>query len=107
MAAASDRVRLPAGIDKSMGADVTTESMIDKMKSVASNLPPLIPREWTPINSSKDLDTSFRVMQFNMLAEGLSAPADTKPPFSTQTDGAPLNSSTYGTLSCLNCIICY
>jgi hypothetical protein len=40
------------------------------------------------------------VMQFNMLAEGLSAPTDCKPPFSTQTDGTtPVSASSYGGFS--------
>jgi hypothetical protein len=116
-------VRLPSGVDKSMSADVSLESMITKVNSVASKLPPLIPREWVGINggrqqgkeetgaslksvnggdgdSDSDSASTFRVMQFNMLAEGLSAPTDCKPPFSTQTDGTtPVSASSYGGFS--------
>jgi hypothetical protein len=113
-------VRLPSGVDKSMSADVSLESMITKVNSVASKLPPLIPREWVGINGGRqqgkeetgaslksvnsgddsDSASTFRVMQFNMLAEGLSAPTDCKPPFSTQTDGTtPVSASSYGGFS--------
>ena len=64
--------------------------------------PPLYSRHWLTFSSIKDPQlcaterTSFRAMQFNILAEGLSAHPDNTPPFQEDTRGEPIKASTCG-----------
>ena len=67
--------------------------------------PPLYSRHWMNFaapDTSKDTNTctsdssGFRVMQFNILAEGLSAHPDNTPPFVEDCYGSPISASTCG-----------
>lgn len=62
------------------------DSIISKLKHITSEFQPLYPRKWTLVAAPKS-PHNFRVMQFNILAEGLSAHPSTTPPFSISPDG--------------------
>lgn len=59
--------------------------------------PPLYPRQWVYISQETiSLKPKFRVMQFNILAEGLSAHPENTPPFLEDVDGSPIKPSDCG-----------
>jgi hypothetical protein len=58
--------------------------------------PPLYTRHWLTHSHTHSRTHSFRVMQFNLLAEGLSAHPDAPPPFQQDTRGNPITASTCG-----------
>lgn len=77
-------------------------AVLEKIKAVVKDhqAPPLYSRPWQQYSSSVGNSSSnafhFRVMQFNILAEGLSALPDVKPPFEDNIDGSPIKPSSCG-----------
>ena len=69
----------------------------ERVSSVVENAqgPPLYTRHWRSLASPRDGQT-FRVMQFNILAEGLSASPNGSPPFNEDMEGEPISTSAYG-----------
>ncbi|GMH71407.1 hypothetical protein TrLO_g3882 [Triparma laevis f. longispina] len=59
---------------------------------------PLYPRRWMEVNATSGIESAkkIRVMQFNILAEGLSADPERKPPFEDERAGKKADSSTWG-----------
>ena len=113
-------MRIPTKIDPNVGPEVTLPELVAQLAAVSVRYPPLLPRDWVLAcgNSSRDVDFDFelhnidlpfgdkptipgvyvlRFMQFNMLAEGLSAPpADVrKPPFSPPRASSAASSSSW------------
>ena len=92
-------VRLSEGVDPEVGPDVSLEAMLAKIQSVGAAQGPLLPRAWSTLNSgnaSRDAP-QLRFMNFNVLAEGLSAGGEALvPPFCVDVDGTPAKASSYG-----------
>jgi hypothetical protein len=72
--------------------------------------PPLYSRHWLNYSTPAAASTveypfntpTFRVMQFNLLAEGLSAHPNNTPPFLQDTQGSPIKPSSCGGFECDN-----
>jgi hypothetical protein len=71
------------------------DNILVKLRAVTAEFPPLYTRQWSTITSSQSL-YKIRVMQFNMLAEGLSAHPSTVPPFSSSPGGEEISLSECG-----------
>ena len=89
--------RLPLHVDAEVAPDVSREAMRTKIQNVSASLPPLILRQWNvvPLTPS-DSGNRLRLMQFNILAEGLSSGACVRPPFDCQLDGQACKASVFG-----------
>ena len=70
-----------------------------KIDDVVKSFPSLYSRQWLSNSVSTslgDYKRSFRVMQFNVLAEGLSADPGRQPPFETTLQGTTISPSDFG-----------
>jgi len=110
-------VRLPgeAADDPEVGEDVTPEQLLERIARAGAGLPPLLPRLWVSPHAAVALDEAdakggveatffspegekgaeMRCMQFNLLAQGLSAGSGGAP-FSEDLHGNPAKASDFG-----------
>lgn len=89
-------IRLPGCVDSSLGSNVSLEMLQAKVSQVAEALPPLLPRAWEESKDDKYTAATVRFMQFNLLAEGLSAAPDATRPFEDALDGSEVKGSAFG-----------
>ena len=87
-------VRLPVSLDPEVESFVSLEALQEKIGEVARSLPPLAPRQWEQENTINA--STIRFMQFNLLAEGLSASPNTAPPYESSIDGTLAKASAFG-----------
>jgi hypothetical protein len=97
-------VRLNEGIDPEVGPEVTLSQLQARVAQAAAQLPPLLERAWV---DGAELDGqrgargqgvhTLRLMNFNVLAEGLSSGGPALiPPFRTDLRGKRVKTSSYG-----------
>lgn len=98
MSTSSDQIRVPQNCYDFSGFTSKSELMMLCHQSRKQNSQ-LFSRKWTNLSSYQEgpeLTNSFRVMQFNALAEGLSADPDNTPYFSKTPTGDDISLSTFG-----------
>lgn len=89
--------RLPPHIDVEVAPDVSKEEIRAKIQKISASLPPLLLRRWNAVPLTQNVsDNRLRLMQFNVLAEGLSSGDSLRPPFDCQLDGQACKASTFG-----------
>jgi mRNA deadenylase 3'-5' endonuclease subunit Ccr4 len=71
-------------------------SLSDKLNHVCKEYPPLYDRHWMTYCGPSDSAKTFTVMQFNLLAEGLSSHPSNTPIFDDGLNGSPIDQSDCG-----------
>jgi hypothetical protein len=82
-------IRRPAVVsfEALLSPHLNLSSKLEEISRIYS-LPALYPRKWISFTPKVNCDSTFRVMQFNILAEGLSAHPQAVPPFNS-SNGYP------------------
>lgn len=104
-----DPGRRPVGVDPSVGQAVSAEVVLLRIQAAASanwGSKPLLRRSWVAAaglaaaaSTGPSSAVHLRVMQFNLLAQGLSAPPGGPTPYATDLKGRPYTESAFGGFS--------